>query len=62
MVNKSDFDWAETYASLVNPNCKLFLQTEWDKKETNYPLVFDYILNNPNWKISVQIHKYLGVD
>ena len=62
VFNKSDFDWAERYANLVNLNCKLFLQTEWDKKETNYPLVFDYILANPKWKISVQIHKYLGVD
>jgi organic radical activating enzyme len=62
VFNKSDFDWAEKYENLVNSNCKLFLQTEWDKKETNYPLVFDYILANPKWKISVQIHKYLGVD
>lgn len=62
VFNKSDFDWAERYANLVPPNCKLFLQTEWDKKDINYPLVFDYILANPKWKISVQIHKYLGVD
>jgi len=62
VFNKSDFDWAESYAKQVNPTCKLFLQTEWEKKEEIYPKVFDYILTNPKWKISVQIHKYLGVD
>jgi len=62
VFNKSDFDWAESYAKQVNSTCKLFLQTEWEKKEEIYPKVFDYILTNPKWKISVQIHKYLGVD
>ena len=31
IFNKSDFDWAEKYAALVSPDCKLYLQPEWDK-------------------------------
>ena len=26
VFNKSDFEWAEKYAALVNPSCKLYLQ------------------------------------
>ena len=31
VFNQSDFKWAEDYASMVSPHCKLFLQPEWDK-------------------------------
>ena len=30
VFNKSDFDWAEKYAALVSPDCKLYLQPEWE--------------------------------
>jgi organic radical activating enzyme len=51
----------ETYAAQVNANCKLYLQAEWDKKEIVTPLIIDYIKNNPQWQLSVQIHKYINV-
>ncbi|MFX8852473.1 7-carboxy-7-deazaguanine synthase QueE, partial [Acinetobacter baumannii] len=31
IFNKHDFEWAEQYASQVDPQCKLYLQPEWDK-------------------------------
>ena len=61
VFNKSDFDWAETYAAQVNANCKLYLQPEWDKAATVTPLIIDYIKANPQWRLSLQIHKYLNV-
>ncbi len=61
VFNKHDFDWAETYAAQVNRNCKLYLQAEWDKKEIVTPLIIDYIKANPQWELSVQIHKYINV-
>ena len=61
IFNKHDFDWAETYAAQVNNNCKLYLQAEWDKKEIVTPLIIDYIKANPQWELSVQIHKYINV-
>ena len=61
VFNKHDFEWAETYAAQVNANCKLYLQAEWDKKEIVTPLIIDYIKNNPQWQLSVQIHKYINV-
>ena len=61
IFNKHDFDWAETYATQVSASCKLFLQPEWDKKEIVTPLIIDYIKNNPQWQLSLQIHKYINV-
>jgi organic radical activating enzyme len=61
VFNKSDFAWAEQYASLVSPECKLFLQPEWDKAGQVTPLIIDYIKSNPKWELSLQIHKYINV-
>ena len=61
IFNKSDFDWAEKYAALVSPACKLYLQPEWDKAAEMTPLIIDYIKSNPKWELSLQIHKYINV-
>ena len=61
VFNKSDFDWAEKYAALVSPSCKLYLQPEWDKAAEMTPLIIDYIKANPKWELSLQIHKYINV-
>ena len=61
VFNKSDFDWAEKYAAIVSPSCKLYLQPEWDKSTEMTPLIIDYIQNNPKWELSLQIHKYINV-
>jgi len=61
VFNKSDFDWAEKYAALVSPSCKLYLQPEWDKSSEITPLIIDYIKANPKWELSLQIHKYINV-
>ena len=61
VYNKSDFDWAEKYAALVNPSCKLYLQPEWDKATEVTPLLIAYIKANPKWQLSLQVHKYINV-
>ena len=62
VFNQSDIDWAEKHAKEVSSSCKLYLQAEWEKREKMYPIIMDYITQNPSWRISVQTHKYLGVD
>ena len=62
VFNKSDIKWAEEHQKLVSLDCKLFLQPEWDKRKISEKIVFDYVLINPNWFVSLQTHKYLGVD
>jgi 7-carboxy-7-deazaguanine synthase len=61
IFNKSDFDWAEKYAAQVSPQCKLYLQPEWDKASTVTPLLIDYIKDHPQWELSLQLHKYINV-
>jgi 7-carboxy-7-deazaguanine synthase len=61
IFNKSDFAFAEKYASLVHPECKLFLQVEWDKKAEMLPKVIEYVKNNPKWAVSTQTHKYMDI-
>ena len=61
VFNKHDFAWAETYAALVKPDCKLYLQPEWDKAAEITPLLIDYIKQHPKWELSLQLHKYINV-
>lgn len=61
IFNQHDFIFAELEAKKVSPNCKLYLQSEWSKREEIYPKIIEYILANPQWRVSVQTHKYLNV-
>ncbi len=61
IYNKHDFTFAEEQAAKVNPNAILFLQPEWSKKEEMTPLIVDYVMNNPKWRVSLQTHKYLNI-
>lgn len=61
IFNKSDFDWAESYAVQMPAHCKLYLQTEWDKRDQMTPLIIDYIKEHPRWQLSLQTHKYLNI-
>jgi 7-carboxy-7-deazaguanine synthase len=61
IYNKSDFEWAEKHAKEVSPSCKLYLQPEWSKAAEMTPLIVDYIKANPQWELSLQVHKYINV-
>lgn len=59
--NKHDFIFAEEQAEKTNENAILFLQPEWSQKEKMTPLIVDYVMANPKWRISLQTHKYLNI-
>ena len=61
IYNKHDFKFAEEQAEKVSVNCELFLQPEWSNKEKMTPLIVQYVMKNPKWKISLQTHKYLNI-
>ena len=61
IYNKSDFEFAEKEAAKVNHKCVLFLQPEWSKRDLVMPLIVDYVMQNPKWKVSLQTHKYLNI-
>ena len=61
VFNKTDFEWAEQFAAQVNENCQLYLQPEWDKQTQVAPMIVDYIQQHPQWRLSLQIHKYIHI-
>ena len=61
VYNKDDFKFAEEQAERVKPTCKLFLQPEWSRRDKMMPLMVDYVLQHPKWKVSLQTHKYLNI-
>ena len=61
VFNKNDFKFAEEQATKVGESCELFLQPEWSNREKMMPLIVDYVMKNPKWKVSLQTHKYLNI-
>jgi 7-carboxy-7-deazaguanine synthase len=61
VYNKTDFAWAEEHAKKVDRNCKLYLQPEWSRSDQILPLIIDYVKQNPKWRISLQVHKYMDI-
>ncbi len=61
IYNKSDLKWAEEHAQKMQGDAILYLQPEWSKREAMTPLIIDYIKENPKWRISLQVHKYMNI-
>ncbi|HET8854381.1 MAG TPA: 7-carboxy-7-deazaguanine synthase QueE, partial [Salinimicrobium sp.] len=61
VFNKHDLKFAEQQAEKVNSRCILYLQPEWSNREKMMPLIVDYVMENPRWKVSLQTHKYLNI-
>ena len=61
VFNPSDFQWAERNAKMVNPDCQLFLQPEWEKENKMLPWMIRYVKDNPQWRLSLQTHKYMKI-
>ncbi|MGK7887208.1 MAG: 7-carboxy-7-deazaguanine synthase QueE [Crocosphaera sp.] len=60
IANQEDLHWAEEQAKKVPPETIKYLQPEWNHTESK-DLIFDYILNHSQWRMSLQTHKFLGV-
>ena len=59
--HRNDFRFAEEYAAQVSPHCKLYLQPEWEQEEELLPLIIEYVKEHQQWKISLQVHKYMNI-
>ena len=62
--NTEDLLFAKTMADLIKNNGKikpqLFLQAGWENEE-GQTLAIKFVKNNPEWRLSMQTHKWLGV-
>ena len=61
IYNQNDFLFAEEMSALTQPECIRYLQPEWSRKEKMIPKMVEYVLAHPQWKISLQMHKYLNI-
>lgn len=60
ITSQEDLQWAEHQAAQVPLKTIKYLQPEWNTPESQQ-LIFDYVLHHPDWRISLQVHKFLGV-
>lgn len=60
VLKNKDIEWAEKNAEKCSDGTKLLLQPEWDTP-SSMELIVDYVKANPEWGISLQTHKFLGV-
>lgn len=60
--SEKDFINAELMAKKVNENCIISLQAEWNRRAEILPKIIKYIKNNNNWRLSLQIHKFIGIE
>lgn len=60
IAEEKDLHWAETQAALVPSGVLKYLQPEWNTPESQQ-LIFNYVLAHPQWRISLQTHKFLGI-
>lgn len=61
VYNKHDLEFAQEQAAKVGPDCELYLQPEWSVRDKVVPLIVDFVMANPAWKVSLQTHKYLNI-
>ncbi len=59
--DKDDFEWAEENAKRVKNDCKLYLQPEWSNYKNLVNSIVSYVKKNPQWRISLQMHKFMGI-
>jgi organic radical activating enzyme len=61
VYHKSDLDWAQEFRDRIRPDCRLYLQPEWSRRDAMLPTIVDFVKRNPEWEISLQIHKYMNI-
>jgi 7-carboxy-7-deazaguanine synthase len=55
-----DLKWAEQQSALTPKTTLLYLQPEWNSPQSK-DLIFNYILQHSQWRMSLQTHKLLQI-
>jgi organic radical activating enzyme len=61
MDESLDFEWAELCAHKVGANTLLYMQPEWNSYKKAIPGIVEYIKKHPQWRISIQTHKFMNI-
>jgi organic radical activating enzyme len=60
VADQSDLSWAEDQATKISTDAAKLLQPEWGTPDS-YSLIFEYVLSHPEWRISLQTHKFTNI-
>ncbi len=60
VANQEDLLWANSQANQVSDDVILYLQPEWNSPQSQ-GLIFEYIKQNPQWRLSLQAHKFMKI-
>ena len=61
VYNRDDIRWAQEHAAQCHPGCILYMQPEWSRRETTLPMIIEFLEDHPEWRLSLQTHKYIGM-
>ena len=61
VVNRQDLEWGREHASRLQVPARWYFQPEWDRREQVLYYTVVFVQENPEWRISLQTHKYLGL-
>ena len=61
VVNRHDLTWGQGHADRLTTEARLYFQPEWDRREQVLDYTVAFVQENPDWRISLQTHKYLGL-
>ena len=57
---QADLSWAEDQVTKIPTDAVRLLQPEWGTLDS-YSLIFEYVLSHPEWRISLQTHKFTNI-
>lgn len=58
---QEDLNFATQSLPHLKKKCLLYLQPEWSQYNTILPVIVEYVLENPQWMISLQSHKFMNI-
>ncbi|MEM7654665.1 MAG: 7-carboxy-7-deazaguanine synthase QueE [Bacteroidota bacterium] len=61
IYHESDLKWAEEHAAKCADHVQLFLQPEWSRHDRITPVLVQYVQDHPQWRLSLQTHKYIDI-
>jgi organic radical activating enzyme len=61
IAHKNDFRFAQNHTKNTGVNCHIYLQPEWSIAEEMLPEIISYVKDNPKYRISLQVHKFMNV-
>lgn len=58
---EQDIAWAERCAAKTKRGCLWYLQPEWSRRAQIMPVIVDYVMSHPDFRVSLQAHKYMNI-